>query len=290
MRTIEAVKAISLIFMHGLLLAKLSLLKLYFTENIKMISKQCYDWQSLFLLKLCNLNGQRVYMQFKCMNLKSGPIYFWVYCQWNKTTRFLGQRKCLIDAAVVSGLFQGISGFRIGRDQLDVLGSMCCFLSGDYIQGSDSYVLEKLKQCVDLSAQQISALESVLLGGNTSYGYKLAHTRMSHWSPVRYMSSDWHQTFLSDPQTAGTEPRWRTWASCRCTSPPTSGANSHRCDHRNHSSDGNMGLCVCVCVCVCVCLCVYVRVPVITLSLSVCLSGQQAEVSKDLYSWREEAR
>uniref|UniRef100_A0A9J7Y4Y7 Uncharacterized protein n=1 Tax=Cyprinus carpio carpio TaxID=630221 RepID=A0A9J7Y4Y7_CYPCA len=64
----------------------------------------------------------------------------------------------------------GISGVRISRDQLDVLGNMCCFLSGEYIQSSDPYVLEKLKPCVDLSAEQISALESVLLGGNTSYG------------------------------------------------------------------------------------------------------------------------
>ncbi|KAF4117955.1 hypothetical protein G5714_000006 [Onychostoma macrolepis] len=78
---------------------------------------------------------------------------------FKKQTLFNNARDCL-----------GISGFRISRDQLDVLGSMCCFLSGDYIQSSDSYVLEKLKQCVDLSAQQISALESVLLGGNTSYG------------------------------------------------------------------------------------------------------------------------
>ncbi|XP_016308249.1 mesothelin-like protein [Sinocyclocheilus anshuiensis] len=67
-------------------------------------------------------------------------------------------------------VFQGISGVSISRDQLDVLGSMSCFLSGEYIQSSDPYVLEKLKPCVDLSAEQISALESVLLGGNTSYG------------------------------------------------------------------------------------------------------------------------
>lgn len=76
-------------------------------------------------------------------------------------------------------MFQGISGFKISRDQLEVLGSVCCFLSADYIQSSDPYVLEKLKQCEDLSAQQISALESVLLGGNTSYGYKLTHTRIA---------------------------------------------------------------------------------------------------------------
>ncbi|XP_043108750.1 uncharacterized protein mslnb isoform X2 [Puntigrus tetrazona] len=78
---------------------------------------------------------------------------------FKKQTLFNNAKDCL-----------GISGFRISQDQLDVLGNMCCFLSSDYIQSSDPYVLEKLKQCVDLSAQQISALESVLLGGNTSYG------------------------------------------------------------------------------------------------------------------------
>uniref|UniRef100_A0A671N2G4 Mesothelin a n=1 Tax=Sinocyclocheilus anshuiensis TaxID=1608454 RepID=A0A671N2G4_9TELE len=78
---------------------------------------------------------------------------------FKKQTLFNHARGCL-----------GISGVSISRDQLDVLGSMSCFLSGEYIQSSDPYVLEKLKPCVDLSAEQISALESVLLGGNTSYG------------------------------------------------------------------------------------------------------------------------
>ncbi|XP_048051534.1 uncharacterized protein mslnb isoform X1 [Megalobrama amblycephala] len=64
----------------------------------------------------------------------------------------------------------GISGFNVTREQMDVLGSMCCFLSTDHIQNSDPYLLEKLKQCPDLSAQQISAVESVLLRGNTVYG------------------------------------------------------------------------------------------------------------------------
>lgn len=64
---------------------------------------------------------------------------------------------------------------------MDVLGSMCCFLSTDHIQNSDPYLLEKLKQCPDLSAQQISGVESVLLRGNTVYGYKLtrSHTHKS---------------------------------------------------------------------------------------------------------------
>ncbi|XP_039511539.1 uncharacterized protein mslnb isoform X1 [Pimephales promelas] len=78
---------------------------------------------------------------------------------FKKQVLFSSARECL-----------GISGFSITRAQLDVLGGMCCFLSADYIQNSDPYVLEKLKQCQDPSPQQISALESVLLRGNTTYG------------------------------------------------------------------------------------------------------------------------
>ncbi|XP_056111002.1 uncharacterized protein LOC130088309 [Rhinichthys klamathensis goyatoka] len=78
---------------------------------------------------------------------------------FKKQVLFSSARECL-----------GISGLSITRAQLDVLGGMCCFLSADYIQNSDPYVLEKLKQCQDLSPQQISGLESVLLRGNTTYG------------------------------------------------------------------------------------------------------------------------
>ncbi|XP_051994237.1 uncharacterized protein mslnb isoform X31 [Xyrauchen texanus] len=64
----------------------------------------------------------------------------------------------------------GISGFNISREQLHILGTMSCILSADYIQNSDPYVLEKLKQCPDLTQQQIFAIETVLLRGNTTYG------------------------------------------------------------------------------------------------------------------------
>ncbi|XDV17114.1 hypothetical protein PO909_016533 [Leuciscus waleckii] len=78
---------------------------------------------------------------------------------FKKQVLFNSARECL-----------GISGFSITQAQLGVLGGMCCFLSADYIQNSDPYVLEKLKQCQDLSSQQISGVETVLLRGNTTYG------------------------------------------------------------------------------------------------------------------------
>ncbi|XP_067298636.1 uncharacterized protein [Pseudorasbora parva] len=87
---------------------------------------------------------------------------------FKKQNLFNSARECL-----------GISGFSITQAQLDVLGGMCCFLSADYIQNSDPYVLEKLKQCPDLSAQQISAIESVLLRGNTIYGSSNSWNRIT---------------------------------------------------------------------------------------------------------------
>ncbi|XP_073764525.1 uncharacterized protein mslnb isoform X2 [Danio rerio] len=64
----------------------------------------------------------------------------------------------------------GVSGSSIARSQLDVLGNMCCFLSADYILNSDPSVLEKLKLCSTLNTAQSSAIETVLLQRNTSYG------------------------------------------------------------------------------------------------------------------------
>nr|XP_023868322.1 mesothelin-like protein [Salvelinus alpinus] len=47
---------------------------------------------------------------------------------------------------------------------------MACTLDENYIQSSDSYILEKLKNCNDFSDQQIKAMETVICSGNTTYG------------------------------------------------------------------------------------------------------------------------
>ncbi|XP_076838687.1 uncharacterized protein LOC143484076 isoform X2 [Brachyhypopomus gauderio] len=64
----------------------------------------------------------------------------------------------------------GISGLNINQMQLDILGNMVCVVNGSYIQNSDPYVLEILKRCPGLSADQISAVENILLTRNTIYG------------------------------------------------------------------------------------------------------------------------
>ncbi|TRY86145.1 hypothetical protein DNTS_030207 [Danionella cerebrum] len=63
----------------------------------------------------------------------------------------------------------GISNSSLTRSQIKVLGNMCCFLSPDFIQNSDPYVLEQLKLCSELNQDQIRAAESLLMGGTTPY-------------------------------------------------------------------------------------------------------------------------
>lgn len=62
-------------------------------------------------------------------------------------------------------------GTSINRTNVEILGNMCCTLDGSYIEASDSMILEKLKNCNDLSEVQVTAVEKVLLTGNTQYGY-----------------------------------------------------------------------------------------------------------------------
>uniref|UniRef100_A0A8C7FZ90 Uncharacterized protein n=1 Tax=Oncorhynchus kisutch TaxID=8019 RepID=A0A8C7FZ90_ONCKI len=70
-------------------------------------------------------------------------------------------------------LFQNIKGTQLSRDNVEVLGNMACALDEDYIQSADSYIPEKLKNCNDFSDQQITAMETVICSGNTTYGYSV---------------------------------------------------------------------------------------------------------------------
>lgn len=72
----------------------------------------------------------------------------------------------------VSFTIQGISGVNLSRDDVEVLGNMTCTLDASYIQNADSLILEKLKACKDFSDNQVVAMETLLLSGNTQYGYE----------------------------------------------------------------------------------------------------------------------
>ncbi|KAM3623866.1 uncharacterized protein V6R79_016463 [Siganus canaliculatus] len=64
----------------------------------------------------------------------------------------------------------GITNTSLSRDDISVMGNMCCILDGSYIENSDPSILEKLENCPDLSNQQTAAAEALLLSGKTQYG------------------------------------------------------------------------------------------------------------------------
>uniref|UniRef100_A0AAY4B601 Mesothelin-like protein n=1 Tax=Denticeps clupeoides TaxID=299321 RepID=A0AAY4B601_9TELE len=70
----------------------------------------------------------------------------------------------------------GITGNAISKDNLNILGNMACTLDYSHIVNSDPFILEKLKNCNSFTADQVAAMETVLLSGNTMYG------NPSNWS------------------------------------------------------------------------------------------------------------
>ncbi|XP_036408733.1 uncharacterized protein mslna [Megalops cyprinoides] len=87
---------------------------------------------------------------------------------FNVLSSVLSSRKTILLNNAKSCL--GIAGTNITRENVEVLGNMCCTLDQSYIEGSDPLILEKLKNCEDFSSAQVTAIESVLLGGNSQYG------------------------------------------------------------------------------------------------------------------------
>ncbi|XP_035390630.1 mesothelin-like protein [Electrophorus electricus] len=64
----------------------------------------------------------------------------------------------------------GISGFSLSKTQVNILGNMTCTLNSSYIQNSDPLIIEKLKNCGDLTDSQVSGIQTLLFNGNTPYG------------------------------------------------------------------------------------------------------------------------
>ncbi|XP_040892778.1 uncharacterized protein LOC121181061 isoform X2 [Toxotes jaculatrix] len=75
------------------------------------------------------------------------------------TALFANARSCL-----------GITNTSLTKDNILVLGNMCCTLDGSYIENSDPSILENLKNCPDLTNAQAAAVETLLLSGKTPYG------------------------------------------------------------------------------------------------------------------------
>ncbi|KAF0037099.1 hypothetical protein F2P81_009973 [Scophthalmus maximus] len=84
---------------------------------------------------------------------------------YKRTDLFANARSCLVKKRQ-----HGITNTSLTKDDISVLGSMCCTLDGSYIENSDPSVLEKLKACPDLTVAQASAAQTLLLSGKTPYG------------------------------------------------------------------------------------------------------------------------
>ncbi|XP_014907129.1 uncharacterized protein mslnb isoform X9 [Poecilia latipinna] len=99
---------------------------------------------------------------------------------YKRTALFDNARSCL-----------GITTTNLTKDQVTVLGNMCCYLSPSYILDSDESILEKLKTCPDLSAAQAAAVETRLIGGTTRY--RLAPT----WTETTLRNLDTFPLYMS---------------------------------------------------------------------------------------------
>lgn len=92
---------------------------------------------------------------------------------------------------------KGITNTSLTKDNILVLGNMCCTLDGSYIQNSDPSILETLKNCSDLSYTQAAAVQTMLLSGNTQYGYvNSTHVgRMSLTDQNKFNKNIWFHFF-----------------------------------------------------------------------------------------------
>ncbi|XP_074485882.1 uncharacterized protein LOC141764496 isoform X2 [Sebastes fasciatus] len=78
---------------------------------------------------------------------------------YKQTALFDNARSCL-----------DITNTSLTKDDISVLGNMCCVLDGSYIETSDPSILEELKDCTDLDSAQAAAVEALLQSGATQYG------------------------------------------------------------------------------------------------------------------------
>ncbi|XP_075879551.1 uncharacterized protein LOC142886359 [Nelusetta ayraudi] len=123
------------------------------------LSKNFTEYPAELLLYFNNQNVERVNCRSYFIAL--GKADFTVASSiLNKNALLLNEAKdCL-----------GISGVKLSRDDVEVLGNMACTLNAPYIQESDPSILEKLKACKDFSDGQVAAMETLLLSGTTQYG------------------------------------------------------------------------------------------------------------------------
>uniref|UniRef100_A0A3B4FHQ8 Mesothelin a n=1 Tax=Pundamilia nyererei TaxID=303518 RepID=A0A3B4FHQ8_9CICH len=106
---------------------------------------------------------------------------------YKRTALFENAKSCL-----------GITNTSLTKDEISVLGNMCCILDASYILNSDSSILENLKSCPSLTSAQAAAVQARITNGNTRYGYAKLWTEQTlkdlGMLPL-YMSSTFYDHF-----------------------------------------------------------------------------------------------
>uniref|UniRef100_A0A3P9C833 Mesothelin a n=1 Tax=Maylandia zebra TaxID=106582 RepID=A0A3P9C833_9CICH len=106
---------------------------------------------------------------------------------YKRTALFENAKSCL-----------GITNTSLTKDEISVLGNMCCILDASYILNSDSSILENLKSCPSLTSAQAAAVQAQMTNGNTRYGYAKLWTEQTlkdlGMLPL-YMSSTFYDHF-----------------------------------------------------------------------------------------------
>ncbi|XP_076838688.1 uncharacterized protein LOC143484077 [Brachyhypopomus gauderio] len=91
----------------------------------------------------------------------------------------------------------GISGFSLSNSQVGILGNMVCTLDSSYIQNSDPLIIENLKNCGDLTASQVTGIQTLLFSGKTPYGnpstWKLQTLQQLGNLPLHFTRGFWAQ-------------------------------------------------------------------------------------------------
>uniref|UniRef100_A0A3Q3I9X0 Uncharacterized protein n=1 Tax=Monopterus albus TaxID=43700 RepID=A0A3Q3I9X0_MONAL len=95
-----------------------------------------------------------------------------------KTNLFANARNCL-----------EITNTVLTKDNIIVLGNMCCTLDGPYITNSDPYILEQMKNCPDLTPTQSAAVQTILLSGTSQYGYVNSSNTTLYFEFLKYHKS-----------------------------------------------------------------------------------------------------
>uniref|UniRef100_A0A4W4GE12 Lipid-binding serum glycoprotein C-terminal domain-containing protein n=1 Tax=Electrophorus electricus TaxID=8005 RepID=A0A4W4GE12_ELEEL len=110
-----------------------------------------------------------LYYDYEMVQKVNCSLYFSALgrADFSVSSSFLNRQKILFNNAQTC---LGISGFNLNKTQVAILGNMTCTLNSSYIQNSDPLIIEKLKNCGDLTDFQVSGIQTLLFSGNTNYG------------------------------------------------------------------------------------------------------------------------